>query len=93
MLVGVGSGQMLAGVTMPGAEDVGVGSRLLGARVRLVGANGHVDVRQAVDATLLGVHNGFDVGVAPGKAPQEEGAAGREGFDVRAPIGSISFGC
>jgi hypothetical protein len=92
MLVGVGSGQMLAGVSQPGPEDVGDGSRLLGHRVRLVGANGHVDVRHAVDATLLGVQSGFDGGVATGKAPQEEGA-GSEAFDVRAPIGSINFGC
>lgn len=74
---GVGSGQMLAGVARPGAEEVGVGSRLLGQRVRRgMGAKGHTVVRHVVDATLLGVTIGFDNGDATGKLPQEGGAAG-----------------
>jgi hypothetical protein len=92
-LEGVLSGQILAGVIMPGPDDVGVGSRLLGARARrAAGANGHTVVRHAVDATLLGVTSGFDCGDATGNPPQEVGAASG-GFVCTASRGSISFGC
>jgi len=60
LLHGIRSGQMLAGVNMPAAEDVGVGSTLPEPRVRRgIGAKGHTFVRHAVVATLLGVTVGM----------------------------------
>lgn len=68
------SGQKLAGVIIPIGVPVdiavGVGSRLLpGCARRFLsasGANGHTLVRQAVDATWLGVNMESDVGEAVG---------------------------
>lgn len=77
---GVWSGQMFEGVIRLGADDVGVGSRLLGQRLRRgAGAKGHTAVRHAVDATLMGVFSGIDCGDALAKPPQDAGA-GRTGF-------------
>jgi len=68
-------------------EDVGVGSRLLGACGRLpTGAKGHTAVRHAVVAAFTGVTSGVD---AVGNPPQDAGA-GRMGLDTRASRGSVT---